>query len=82
MLDRICACVVACDRFLGTSPLPALGRLDIPDSEFPPRLKEQVDEGLIDECEEILHGAYEYNKAEYLRDWPVVSEKQLSNALA
>ncbi|CAI6080402.1 unnamed protein product [Clonostachys chloroleuca] len=82
MLDRIRACVVACDRFLGTSPLPALGRLDIPDSEFPPRLKEQVDEGLIDECEEILHGAYEYNKAEYLRDWPIVSEKQLSNALA
>ncbi|CAG9940435.1 unnamed protein product [Clonostachys rosea f. rosea IK726] len=81
MLDRIRACVVVCDRFLGTSPLPALGRLDIPHSEFPPRLKEQVDESLIDECEEILHGAYEYNKAEYLRDWPVVSEKQLSNAL-
>uniref|UniRef100_A0A8H7NKH0 Uncharacterized protein n=1 Tax=Bionectria ochroleuca TaxID=29856 RepID=A0A8H7NKH0_BIOOC len=76
------ACVVACDRFLGTSPLPALGRLDILHSESPPRLKEQVDESLIDECEEILHGAYEYNKAEYLRDWPVVSEKQLSNALA
>ncbi|CAG9991765.1 unnamed protein product [Clonostachys byssicola] len=82
MLDRIRACVLACDRFLGTSPLPALGRLDIPHSEFPPRLKEQVDESLIDECETILHRAYEYNKAEYLRDWPVVSEKQLSDALA
>ncbi|VUC32976.1 unnamed protein product [Clonostachys rosea] len=82
MLDRIRACVLACDRFLGTSPLPALGRLNIQPSEFPTRLKGQVDESLIDEYEEILHGAYEYNRAEYLRDWLVVSEKQLVNALA
>ncbi|CAH0035673.1 unnamed protein product [Clonostachys rhizophaga] len=82
MLERIRACVLACDRCLGrdVGAVPSIS--SVPQSDLQDVLKRPVEEALIDEHQEILCKAYEDYGRQYERDWPVISRGLLISALA
>ncbi|CAG9941730.1 unnamed protein product [Clonostachys rosea f. rosea IK726] len=82
MLERIRACVLACDRCLGrdVGAVPSIS--SVPQSDLQDVLKRPVEEALIDEHQEILCKAYEDYRRQYERDWPVISKGLLISALA
>ncbi|CAH0003630.1 unnamed protein product [Clonostachys byssicola] len=82
MLERIRACVLACDRCLGRDAGVVPSISSVPQSELQDVLRKPVEEALIDEYQEILYKAYEDYERLYERDWPVVSKGLLVSALA